>query len=68
MTIELSRRIQTESSRTARIDARIHLDAKLSQGQKQGILQAADRCHITESIREGMQIVCSLAEAKVNNV
>lgn len=68
MTIELSRRIQSEPSRTTRIDAKIHLDAKLSQEQKQGILQAADRCHITESIREGMQVICSLADAKVDNV
>jgi ribosomal protein S12 methylthiotransferase accessory factor len=67
MTIELSRRTQPEPSRTTRIDVRINLDAKLSQEQKQGILQAADRCHITESIREGMQIVCSLADAKVDN-
>jgi uncharacterized OsmC-like protein len=62
ITIELSRRTQTESSRTTRIDAKIHLDAKLSQEQKQGVLQAADRCHITNSIREGMQVVCTLAE------
>jgi len=72
MTIELSRRIETSPSgatpsgarpsRTARIDAKIHLDAKLSQEQKQGVLQAADCCHITESIKEGMQIVCSLVE------
>lgn len=68
MTIELSRRTQPEPSRTTRIDARIHLDAKLSHGQKEGILQAADCCHITESIRGGMQIVCSLADAKVDSV
>ena len=68
MTIELSRRTQAELSRTTRIDARIHLDAELSQEQKQGVLQAADRCHITDSIREGMQVVCSLADAKVDNV
>ena len=68
MTIELSRRTQGEPSRTTRIDARIHLDAKLSQEQKQGILQAADCCYITDSIREGMQVVCSLANAKVDNV
>ncbi len=67
MTIELSRRTQAETSRTTRIDAKIHLDAKLSQEQKQGVLQAADRCHITNSIREGMQIVCSLAEVKTDN-
>ena len=65
MTIELSRRTEAETSRTTRIDAKIHLDAKLSQEQKQGVLQAADRCHITNSIRKGMQIVCSLADTKV---
>jgi len=68
MTIELSRRTEAETSRTTRIDAKIYLDAKLSQEQKQGILQAADRCHITNSIREGMQVVCSLVEAKVGDV
>jgi len=67
MTIELSRRTEAETSRTTRIDAKIHLDAKLSQEQKQGVLQAADSCHITNSIREGMQIVCSLAEVKTDN-
>ncbi len=68
MTVEMSRRTQGEPSRTTRIDAKIHLDAKLSQEQKQGILHAADCCYITDSIREGMQIVCSLADAKVDNV
>ena len=72
MTIELSRRLETspsgntttkaESSRTKRIDARILLGAKLSSEQKQSILEAADNCHITKSIQEGIQIVCSLAE------
>ncbi len=74
MTIELSRRIEryssdttssgTELSRTTRIDAKIRLSAKLSEEQQRGILEAADKCHITGSIREGMQIVCSLAGAK----
>jgi uncharacterized OsmC-like protein len=68
MTIELSRRTQAEPSRTTRIDAKIHLDVKLSPELKQGILEAADRCHITESIREGMQVVCSLADAETGNV
>jgi len=73
MTIELSRRIETNPSgtatlgaklsRTARIDAKICLGAKLSQKQLQGILEAADSCHITKSIEQRMQIVCSLAEA-----
>jgi uncharacterized OsmC-like protein len=64
MTIELSRRTESEPSRTTRINAKIQLNAKLSPEQKQGVLQAADLCHITESIREGMQIVCSLVEDK----
>jgi uncharacterized OsmC-like protein len=72
MTIELSRRIEDGSSgtassgakpsRTTRIDAKILLEAKLSFKQRQSILDAADNCHITKSIEEGMQIVCSLAE------
>jgi uncharacterized OsmC-like protein len=76
MTIELSRRIERYSSdkgpsgaqlsRTTRIDAKIYLGAKLSEEQEQGILEAADRCHITNSINNKMQIVCSLAEVKVD--
>jgi uncharacterized OsmC-like protein len=78
MTIELSRRIKTTSSgtaasgakisRTVGIDAKICLGAKLSQEQRQGILEAADNCHITKSIEQEMQIVCSLSDAKVDNV
>ena len=78
MTIELSRRIETGSSgttpsgakpsHTARIDAKICLGAKLSPKQQQGILEAADSCHITKSIEQGMQVVCSLADAKADNV
>jgi uncharacterized OsmC-like protein len=72
LTIELSRRIEADlsgttssrpkPSRTSRIDAKICLGAKLSQKQQQGILKAADSCHITVSIEEGMQIVCSVGE------
>jgi len=78
MTIELSRHIKTspsgtvesvaKTSRTARIDAKICLGARLSQEQRQGILEAADSCHITKSIEQGMQIVCSLSDAKADNV
>ncbi|KPJ65149.1 MAG: hypothetical protein AMJ43_11285 [Coxiella sp. DG_40] len=72
MTIELSRRIETSPSDTAasgaktsltsRIDTKIRLGAKLSEQQRQGILEAADSCHITKSIEQRMQIVCSVAE------
>jgi uncharacterized OsmC-like protein len=68
MTIELSRRIEAKSSgakssHTTRIDAKILLGAKLSPEQQQGILEAADNCHITKSIEQGMQIICSLVSA-----
>jgi uncharacterized OsmC-like protein len=78
MTIELSRRIERYSSdkgpsgahlsRTTRIDAKILLGTQLSEEQQRGILEAADKCHITNSINGKMQIVCSLAEAKVDEV
>lgn len=69
MTIELARRVQSysadndasERTFTARIDATIRLGAELPEQHRQGILEAADRCHITDSIKEGMEIVCSLA-------
>lgn len=70
MTIELSRRIEVDStdttksedksSHTTRIDAKIHLGAKLSQQQRDDILEAAENCHITKSIESGMKIVCFL--------
>jgi uncharacterized OsmC-like protein len=74
MTVELSRRIEsnpsdtaasgTKTSFTSRIDAKIHLGAKLSKEQRQDILKAADSCHITKSIEQGMQIVYSLANVE----
>ncbi len=73
MTIELSRRTgacsanTTSSSAklscTTRMDAKIRLGTKLTREQQQGILEAADLCHITNSIKERMQIVSSLADA-----
>jgi uncharacterized OsmC-like protein len=71
MTIELSRRIEAspsaggsgpKRSRTARIDARVRLGATLSEEQERGILEAADNCHITNSIKGGLEIACSLVE------
>lgn len=74
MEIELSRRIETgpadtnnpdvKLSRTTRIDAKIRLGARLSKQQRDGIMQAAEDCHITKSIEGGMQIVCFLEEQK----
>jgi len=68
MRIELSRRIETNPSRTTRINAKICLGGKLSRKQKQAILEAADQCHITNSIRKGVKIVCYLAEPETQNL
>ena len=59
--VELSRETARAPSRTTRVEARIHLGAKLTAEQEKGALRVADRCHITNSIRQGMEIVCSLA-------
>lgn len=73
ITIELSRRSERyppdasplglELSRTTRIDVKIRLGTTLSEQQCEKILEAAESCHITKSIREGMEIACSLVEA-----
>ncbi len=72
MTIELSRRIEAgppdpktgaRPSLTKRIDASIRLGAELSPQQEAEILAAADSCHITRSIENGLEIACSLERA-----
>ncbi len=73
ITIELSRRSERyppdasplglELSRTTRLDVKIHLGTTMSEQQREKILEAADSCHITKSIREGMEIACSLVES-----
>jgi len=78
MTIELNRHIKTVSSgttpsgakisRTTGIDVQIRLGVKISLEQWRGILEAADNCHITKSIEEGMRIVCTLADAEADSV
>ncbi len=58
--IELSRETARAPSRTARVHVKIHLGAKMSPKEVQAILRVADRCHITKSIDEGMDVVCSV--------
>ncbi len=65
MAIELSRRVKTmpqdkSLTRTAKMDVNIRLSEKLSDEHKKGILEVADRCHITKSIERGMEIECSI--------
>lgn len=60
--VELGRETARAPSRTTRVEARIHLGAELNEEQKKAILRVADRCHITQSIEEGMKIACSLGD------
>jgi uncharacterized OsmC-like protein len=62
MRVEVSRTTARAPSRTTRVEARIDLGAKVSQKEAQAILRVADRCHITNSIKQGMEIVCVLAD------
>jgi len=72
LTIELSRRTENcppnpvlpgvELTRTTRINVKINIGTELSEQQRAAILEAAENCHITTSIKEGMEVLCSLAE------
>ncbi len=61
--IEVDRETADAPSRTTRVTAKIILGAKLSKKDKDAIIRVADRCHITNSIREGMDVVCLLGDA-----
>ena len=56
MVIEVDRLTAKNPSRTTTVTMNIHLGAELSEKDKAGILRAADRCHITNSIRKGIEI------------
>jgi len=60
--IEVDRETADAPSRTTRVTARIILGANISEKDAQGILRVADRCHITNSIKHGMDVVCTLAK------
>jgi len=64
MRIELDRETAKLPSRTTKVLAKIFVDAELSEKEANGILRAADRCHITNSIKKGMEVVCSLEPPK----
>jgi uncharacterized OsmC-like protein len=59
--VELDRDTARAPSRTTRVTAKIHLGAELSQKDAEAILRVADQCHITNSIRPSMEVVCLLA-------
>jgi putative redox protein len=58
--VELDRDTARAPSRTTSVTAKIHLGAEVSGKDAAAILRVADRCHITNSIRQGMEVVCLL--------
>jgi uncharacterized OsmC-like protein len=58
--VELSRTTARAPSRTTRVEAKIDLGVKVSQKDAEAILRVADQCHITNSIKQSMDVVCSL--------
>jgi putative redox protein len=59
--VELDRDTARAPSRTTRVTAKIYLGAELSHKDAEAILRVADQCHITNSIRQSMEVVCFLA-------
>jgi len=59
--VELDRDTARAPSRTTRVTAKIYLGAELSEKDARAIVRVADQCHITNSIRQGMEVVCLLA-------
>jgi putative redox protein len=62
--VELSRETARAPSRTTRVTAKIYLGAEVSQKDAEAILRVADQCHITNSIKPGLQVVCSLGDGQ----
>ena len=60
--VELDRETARAPSRTTRVRAKIYLGTKVSEKDAQAILRVADKCHITNSVKESMEVVCSLAD------
>jgi putative redox protein len=59
--VELDRDTARAPSRTTRVTAKIHLGAEVSEKDAEAIVRVADQCHITNSIRQGMEVVSLVA-------
>ena len=59
--VELDRDTARAPSRTTRVTAKIYLGVELSKKDSEAILRVADRCHITNSVKQSMEVVCLLA-------
>jgi len=59
--IELDKETAQAPSRTTLVTVHIDVGIRLSQKDAKAILQVADQCHITNSIKPGVEVVCRLA-------
>ncbi len=64
LAIEVDRDTEKAPSRTTKLHVKIRLGADLSEKDAHAMLKVADRCHITNSIRNNMSILCSLAKSE----
>lgn len=62
MRIEMSRETARAPSRTTGVHAKIRLPVRPSAKDQKAILRVADQCHITNSIKLGVHVVCSLTD------
>lgn len=60
--IEMVRETARAPSRTTRVHAKIRLPNCPAAKHREAILRVADQCHITNSIKLGMEVVCALAD------
>ena len=60
LAIDVDRETTRGPSRTTRIALKIRLPGPVSEKDAQAILQVADRCHITNSIRDPAEVICGL--------
>ena len=60
LTISVSRESAKAPSRTTRIEATIHMPGELTEKQRDAILRVAERCHVSQSLRRGVEVTCSL--------
>jgi len=60
LTIDVDRETARGPSRTTMVTLTVKVAAALEEKDAEAILKVADRCHITNSIRECVEVICRL--------
>jgi putative redox protein len=61
LTVELSREIARAPSRTTKITVTVNLGVEVSDSDAEAMLHVARRCHVHESIEQGMEVEIGFA-------